>query len=349
MNIALSNDSFLDLKYLASGVFSPLSGFLGYEEYKKVVYDMSLLNNEIWTLPITLEVPNLNDFHIGARTNLFYNNENIGSIKIRDKFSIDKKEIYEIYQSKDEKHPGIQKELKRSKYRVGGEIKTSKKILENTLYKGYLQDIFKDKNIQTIAGFQTRNPIHKAHEHLQRVALELCDALFINPLVGWKKIGDFTQDAVIKAYSVMIKDFYPQDRVHFATLQTNMRYAGPKEAIFHAILRKNLGCTHFIIGRDHAGVGNYYETYAAQDLAKALQDRLDIKLLLLKEPYFCKKCEQIVSDKHCKHDASQKIYISGTKIREALSKGEIPPTSMMRKEISQSIINLGKENIFIKE
>ena len=221
------------------------------------------------------------------------------------------------------------------------------------MYKGVLQDVFEKKNkkVKSIAGFQTRNAIHRAHEHLQKVALELCDALFINPLTGWKKQGDFTQEAVMSAYDVMFSQFYPKDRVFIQGLETNMRYAGPKEAIFHALLRKNMGCTHFIIGRDHAGVGNYYGVYDAHKLAREIISTNDIgiELLLLNEPYYCLKCQEIVSDKTCSHYNTHRISISGTKIREALISEIIPDERFMRKEISQALIKLGKENIFIKE
>jgi sulfate adenylyltransferase len=202
---------------------------------------------------------------------------------------------------------------------------------------------------ETIAGFQTRNPIHNAHEHLQRLALDLCDALFINPIVGWKKIGDFTEEAVLVAYRKMIDEFYPQDRIYFAGLKTQMRYAGPREAIFHAIIRKNLGCTHFIIGRDHAGVGGYYGPYDAHVLAKELMEKYDlgINLLLFNEPYYCTKCGFVVSNKTCAHEKTHRVEISGTRIRKCMNDGEIPESILMRPEISKELLKL--KTIFIEE
>ncbi|ECQ3329974.1 sulfate adenylyltransferase [Campylobacter jejuni] len=346
--LQITHENLLDLKYFASGVFYPLEGFMNYEEYKKVIYEMQLLNGEIWTLPITLEVDDFKDIYVGQKQDLYYQDKIIGNIQIEDKFCVQDQDLYEIFQTKDEKHPGIVKEKKRSSLRVGGKIELKEEFYKDSLYKNILKDVF-NADINTIVGFQTRNPIHRAHEHLQRIALEICDALFINPLTGWKKQGDFTEAAVMSAYKTMFDEFYPKDRVYIQGLQTAMRYAGPKEAIFHALLRRNMGCTHFIIGRDHAGVGDYYGIYEAQKLAKDLSMRYDlgIDFLLLKEPYYCSKCQKIVSEKNCAHYKECRIAISGTQIRKDLSEGKIPSELMMRSEISASILALGRENIFI--
>lgn len=351
--IFVNYENLLDLKYLASGIFDPLEGFMNHEDFKSVVYDMKLSNGVIWTLPITLEVEDLNSYVIGSTRDLYYQNELIGNIYIEDKFQVQDKDLFEIYQTKDLSHPGIKKEKSKSPFKIAGKIQLKQEVYQDSLYKGVLQDVFskKNKEVRTIVGFQTRNAIHKAHEHLQKIALEVCDALFINPLIGWKKQGDFTQEAVMEAYEVMFEEFYPKNRVYIQGLETNMRYAGPKEAIFHAIVRKNAGCSHFIIGRDHAGVGDYYGVYDAHKLAKELSPSKDlgIELLLLKEPYFCTKCQEIVSEKVCSHQDGHKISISGTKIRKALISGEIPDERFMRKEVAQALINLGINNIFIKE
>lgn len=351
--IVLNEESFYDLKYIASGVFYPLKGFMGYEEYLSVVEKMRLLSGEIWTLPITLEVDNLESYRLGDRVDLVYKEQIVGYIDVESKFKVSSGEIYKVFGTQDIQHPGVKKEFSRSPYRVGGKVFVEHKYLENTLHRGYITEVFKWKNpsVKSIAGFQTRNPIHRAHEHLQRVALEICDALFINPLVGWKKVGDFSESAVMTAYKTMLDSFYPKDRTHLEGLKTQMRYAGPREAIFHAIIRRNLGCTHFIIGRDHAGVGDYYGIYEAQDLARKIssQQDLGITLLLLREPYYCEICQEIVSDKTCKHYEKARIAVSGTAIREALKRGETPNVTMMRQEISHAIIGLGRENIFIKE
>jgi len=222
-------------------------------------------------------------------------------------------------------------------------------LLKGSLMPSDTKAYFKSKNWETIAGFQTRNPIHKAHEYLQRVALEVCDGLFINPLVGWKKVGDFSEKAVVSGYKTMIDEYYKGLDIYFDTLKTPMRYAGPKEAIFHAIIRRNLGCTHFIIGRDHAGVGSYYGKYEAHELAKKIiaDNDLGINLLLLSEPFHCHKCGQIVSDSTCSHDEQYIEKISATKIRSMLAQNKRPSELYMRSEISDSIIDL-REDKFIK-
>ncbi|EMY3787108.1 hypothetical protein AAIQ37_001558 [Campylobacter coli] len=215
--ISISHESLLDLKYLASKIFDPLEGFMNYEDFKNVVYNMRLSNGVIWTLPITLEVKELNSYIIGSIRDLYYQNELIGNIHIEDKFQVEDRDIFEIYQTKDLNHPGIKKEKSKSPFKIAGKIQLKQEIYQNSLYKGVLQDIFskKNKEVKTIVGFQTRNAIHKAHEHLQKIALEVCDALFINPLIGWKKQGDFTQEAVLRAYEVMFEEFYPKNRVIF--------------------------------------------------------------------------------------------------------------------------------------
>ena len=222
-------------------------------------------------------------------------------------------------------------------------------ILTISLSPSNTKTVFSTKGFHTVCGFQTSNVIHRAHEYLQRTALEICDGLFINPIIGWKKIGDFTENAVMVGYKKMIEEFYPAQRIHFEGLRTQMRYAGPREAIFHAIIRRNLGCTHFIIGRDHAGVGNFYSLYAAHELARKIEARgnLGIKLLLLHGPYYCYKCGQVVTDKTCGHDEIYHVAISGTKIRECFKRGDIPDENFMRPEISQAILALGSERIFI--
>jgi len=312
------------------------------KDYKSVVNDMHLASGEVFTIPITLEVDNL-DVIKKDKAELVYKGKAIGEIEIEDVFKIEKNDILKVFKTLDINHPGVAKELKRSKFRVGGKTKLlDKSLLRNTLNPSEIKKLFSKH--KTIAGFQTRNIPHRAHEYLHRLALEFCDALFINPLVGWKKKGDFSEKAVVNGYKALIENYYTNLNVYFDLLKTPMRYAGPREAIFHAIIRKNLGCTHFIIGRDHAGVGNYYGKYEAQELAKKLQKDLDIKILTFKEPFYCPKCEQIVSENCCGHKEIKRI--SGTKIREMLKNGNIPPKEFIRKEVAGAVINL-KEEMFV--
>jgi len=343
----INNETLQDIINLKVGLFAPVNGFMDSKDYRSVVDTMTLATGEVFTIPITLDI----DEVITTDTiTLFFNQKAVAIVEIEDVYKIEDEDIKKIYGTLDTNHPGVKKELAKGKFRVGGKIKLlDDTLLENALNPNDTKQYFQEKNWKTICGFQTRNPIHRAHEHLQRTALEVCDGLFINPLVGWKKVGDFSEEAVVGGYNAMLKSYYKGLNVYFDTLKTPMRYAGPREAIFHAIIRKNLGCTHFIIGRDHAGVGSYYGIYEAQELAKKLQSQYDlgIELLLLSEPYYCKKCLQMVSQKTCNHSQEYIQKISGTQIREMLSKGEKPNEIFMREEVSSTIIKL-KDKKFIQ-
>ncbi|HIP12678.1 MAG TPA: sulfate adenylyltransferase [Arcobacter sp.] len=339
--IDIDEETLQDIINIKTGLFFPLDGFMDSKDYRSVVDSMKLSTGEVWTIPITFDIDELID---DEEIILYFNHKEVAKIEVEDIYKTKDDDIEKIFGTTDTNHPGVQKELKRKKYRVGGKIS----LLDDTILQGALdpkktKEYFRTKGWNTIAGFQTRNAPHKAHEYLHRLALEFCDALFINPLVGWKKKGDFTQEAVEVGYKKINEVYYNNLNIYFETLKTPMRYAGPKEAIFHAIIRKNLGCTHFIIGRDHAGVGDYYGVYEAQELAKKLQDDLDIKILLFKEPYYCRVCEQIVSKNCCSHKDIDKI--SGTKIRKMLMSNQIPPKEFMRREVAQEVLKL--KNIFI--
>ena len=345
----LNEELLQDCINIATGLFYPLEGFMSSSDYHSVVNNMILNNGEVWTIPISLDLNHDSYMKIVDlnQLQLSYKSCIIGYLEIDDCYVVDiEQDVIKIFGTNDIKHPGVSKELARNKYRVGGKVFiTDDNILKNSLNPKETKAYFKRKKWETIAGFQTRNPIHKAHEHLQRVALDICDALFINPLVGWKKVGDFSEEAVINGYNTMINEYYTGLNIYFDTLKTPMRYAGPKEAIFHAIIRRNLGCTHFIIGRDHAGVGDYYGKYEAQELARVIIDKHDlgIELLLLSEPFYCKKCAQIVSDKTCNHDDEYVQKISGTKIRAMLADNKRPSELFMRTEIADSIIKLNEK------
>lgn len=348
----IPEETLQDAIYLVNGLFAPLSGFMGQADYQSVVWNMTLSDGDIWTIPITLDVPQdiYNAVERQPEVILTYRQKPVVQMTVRSRFMVTQEELIHVFATDDLRHPGLAKELRRHRYRVGGAVTLlDDALLSEALAPEKTKAIFVQKGFKTVAGFQTRNAIHKAHEHLQRTALEVCDGLFINPLIGWKKSGDFTQDAVKIAYQTMTEQFYPAEKVHLDFLKTQMRYAGPREAIFHAIIRRNLGCTHFIIGRDHAGVGGYYGNYDAHQLAQEIQQKgdLGINLLLLREPYYCKRCGQIVTDKHCVHKEADKIHISGTMIRQCLSSGQIPDQRMMRPEIAQALIGLGKDHIFI--
>jgi sulfate adenylyltransferase len=351
----ISDETFQDCINLCVGLFSPLRGFMDERDYRSVIEDFCTHDGLPWTIPITLPVPEklFKDTQPGDVIYLFQDNFEVGRVNIESKFYLEnpKRDLELIYKTTDTVHPGVQRDLSESRFKVSGPVIIyDRHIPPDTLSPQNTQAYFRRQGWKTIAGFQTRNPIHKAHEHLQRTALELCDALLINPLVGWKKIGDFSEAAVDEGYKAMIEHYYCNLNVHYELLRTPMRYAGPREAIFHSIIRRNLGCTHFIIGRDHAGVGGYYGKYEAHELARVLTSKFDlgIQVLLLKEPFLCNRCGQIVSDSTCAHDDTLTEKISGTLIRELLSKDKRPPEKYMREEVSDAIIGLGK-NKFIKE
>ncbi len=347
----LSEETQQDLVNLSSGVFYPLRGFMVQRDYRSVVDHMKLADGTVWTIPLTLEISP--DMYAKARNAdrlyLNYNAKTVAYIDIEDVYQVNPKEdAVKVFKTGDANHPAVSKELRRSVYRVGGKIAvTDTSILADALTPEKTREIFAKKGWRTIVAFHTRNPVHRAHEHLQRVGLEYCDGLFINPYLGWKKPGDFSDEAIIKAYKVMVASYYPRDRVYLEGLKASMKYAGPREAIFHATIRRNLGCTHFIVGRDHAGVGAYYGRYEAQELATgiAASENLGIQILPLKEPYFCTKCNEVVSEKHCGHGADYQINISGTKIRDMLREGKRPDERFMRPEVVDALLEL-KERKF---
>jgi sulfate adenylyltransferase len=348
----LDNEKLENLVNMFTGVFHPVKGFMDYRQYRNVVDNMMFDKSSPWPLPITLDVDSDTFKKAKTRNKLYfrYNNKEVGYLKIVSCYEIDsKKDLKKIFKTSDPSHPGVKKELAKSKYRIGGKVMvTNKSILKDFLIPKKIKAIFAENKWKTIIGFHTRNPVHRAHEYLQRIGLETCDGLFINPVGGWKKSGDFTNKAIMGSYRIMIKNYYPKERICFRFLKTSARYAGPREAIFTAIIRRNLGCTHFIIGRDHTGVGSYYDKYEAHELADKILRKSDlgINLLLLKEPYFCKKCNQIVTEKNCGHGKKYKIEISGTKVRRIILKKEKPDERFLRPEVASFLISLN--NKFIK-
>jgi sulfate adenylyltransferase len=348
----LQRDALDDFINICSGVFSPLKGFMTSAVHQSVVQEMSLPDGSVWTLPITLEVDE-QTFRKAERAEelaLKWQGRVVGAMLIEDAFVVGPESSHQVFQTSDPRHPGLSKELQSSPFRVGGVcVLEDVSCIEPRLDPASIRRTFKERGWHTIAGFQTRNPAHTAHEYLLRMGLEWCDGLFVNPLVGWKKPGDFSDRAIEVAYDALLGRFLPASRVYFAGLQTPMRYAGPREAIFHALVRRNIGCTHFIIGRNHAGVGEYYGDYAAHELARALMAKrsLGIELLLFREPYYCRTCGAVVTDRTCAH-ASAATPISGTRIRQLMAEGTMPEAILMRPEISRAIFEL-KEEMFIKE
>jgi sulfate adenylyltransferase len=342
----LNEDLLQDLINIRMKLFYPLEGFMTSHDYHLTIENMCLSNGDIWTIPISLDIDHETFIKaVDSETIFFtYKSKEIGYMTIEDSFKVDLyNDVMKTFNTRDLNHPGVNRELGRYEYRLGGKAYiTDPSIYKNALDPEVTKSEFRNRGWNTVAGFQTRNPVHRAHEYSQRVALEICDGLFINPLIGWRKKGDFSEEAVICGYQAMIDNYYSDTGIYFDVLKTPMRYAGPREAIFHAIIRRNLGCTHFIIGRDHAGVGNYYGKYEAHELAKSIMGKADfgITLLLISEPYYCQKCAQIVTSRTCGHEKEYIEEISGTKIREMLSMGIRPDEKFMRKEVADRIIEL---------
>ncbi|EOS69961.1 sulfate adenylyltransferase [Lachnospiraceae bacterium MD308] len=340
----IDEETLQDLINIETGLFFPLNGFMGKEEVLSVIESGILPDGKVFPIPITLDVEEdlFKRAPDGAKILLMYQGQAVAEVIIKSRFLMTDTFIEKIFKTVEMAHPGVRKEKERRPWRIGGKTKLlDVALLAEALKPETTKDIFRKKGWSTIVGFQTRNPVHRAHEYIQRLGLEVCDGLFINPVTGWKKRGDFTQEAVVTAYETMFRKFYPENRVYFAGLKTQMRYAGPREAVFHAIIRRNLGCTHFIIGRDHAGVGGYYGAYEAHDYAKKIgkEHNLGIELLLTREPYYCTKCKQIVTDRTCAHYETNRVEISGTIIRKYISDKAIPDETMLRKEIFDAILS----------
>jgi sulfate adenylyltransferase len=338
-----------DAENIATGVFSPLTGFAGQEDFQNVLKEGRLSNGVPWTIPIVLDMEkqiakqmqDLGDVILSSEGQEFC------LLHVHEIYEYNKQDMAQgIYGTTDTDHPGVSRLFKMKEFLVGGEVevfqmKEGGEIQKFRMHPSDTRSEISKRGWKSVVGFQTRNVPHVAHETLQKAALNIYDGLFLNPLIGKKKIGDFTDDLIIRAYESLINNYFPKNRVLFSTIHTSMRYAGPREAIHHAIMRKNFGCTHFIVGRDHAGVGNYYPPFAAQEIFQKYPD-LGIIPVIFPAFYYCKKCMSFANEKTCPHGKESIEELSGTMMRKMVNTGKIPEKYLMRPEIADLILKSEK-------
>ncbi len=344
-HIKLSHEHIQEAVNIATGVFSPLKGFLNRTELNSVLNKKRLPSGTPWTIPIVLDIPKWVYPVIRKQKHLALDNEKgkiIAVMVVKDIYRHDKRDLAKkVYGTLNAAHPGVAKVMSMGDYLIGGPIQLMN--MPDYVFKRYTftpkqtRAEFKKRSWNTVVAFQTRNVPHIGHEYIQKTALSYVDGLFINPVIGKKKKGDFKNKVILDAYEALIKNYYPEEHVFLSALQMQMRYAGPREAIHHAIIRKNFGCTHIIIGRDHAGVGNFYHPFAAHNIFDEFP-ALGIKPIFFKSFFECKKCGGVVNDKTCPHKGKDIIHFSGTKIRNLLKEGKVPSAKLMRPEVAREIL-----------
>jgi len=344
VNVPVSGELRKDMESIALGIFSPLVGPVARNEYASILERGRLAGGLPWSFPIVLDVSKgiATEIAEGQDIALVQSGEPFALLHVEDKYGLDKGRHAEmVYKTRDGGHPGVAKTLEMGDVLLGGAIKlfeeSPSRFPDYRLKPKETRFLFNEMGWKTVAGFQTRNAPHLGHEYVQKTALAFVDGLFINPLIGRKKSGDFKDEVIIDSYEALIRHYYMRNSAALVTLEMEMRYAGPREAIFHAIVRKNYGCTHFVVGRDHAGVGNYYGPFEAQEKFDEYPD-LGVAPIFFRNFFYCKKCGGVENDKVCPHGADDHVSFSGTKMRGLLANGERPSPEMMRPEVVDAIL-----------
>jgi sulfate adenylyltransferase len=344
--LELTSRELSDLDMLASGALSPLEGFMAQHDYERVVDEMRLANGLPWALPVCLAVDREPDGDQVALTDGA--GKPLAVLDVEGAYEYDReREADRCFRTTDDAHPGVKRLYDQKPLYLAGRVTVFERVEppfpELALDPAQTRATFTERGWKRVVGFQTRNPIHRAHEYLTKVALETVDGLLIHPLVGDTKGDDVPAATRVACYDVLVRNYYPADRVLVSAFPAAMRYAGPREAIWHAICRKNYGCSHFIVGRDHAGVGSYYGTYDAQLIFDEFEPHeLDIEPMFFEHSFWCRVCGSMASAKTCPHDAEDHVFLSGTKVREMLGNGELPPVEFSRPEVAEVLIEAYK-------
>ncbi|MGA7353996.1 MAG: sulfate adenylyltransferase [Candidatus Cybelea sp.] len=345
--LTLTGRELNDLALIGNGALSPLTGFMTLSDYEPVVASMRLNNGLPWSIPVVLAVDREEAPTPGTRAALYDGDGRLrGIIDVEDVFEHDKRnEARNVYRTEEDAHPGVAAVYARKDVLIGGPISVLPTEHDpESLSPAQTRAEFERRGWKTIVGFQTRNPVHRAHEYIQKCALETVDGLLLHPLVGETKSDDIPADVRMRCYRALLENYYPADRVLLSTLPAAMRYAGPREVIFHAMMRKNHGCTHFIVGRDHAGVGSYYGTYDAQKVFDEFTPaELGITPLKFENSFYCRRCLAMGSRKTCSHDPENHVTLSGTQVRAMLRAGQLPPPEFSRPEVAAILIEASRE------
>ncbi len=351
-SLTLTTRNLCDLELLGNGGFSPLTGFMGEDDYRSVVTTMHLANGLVWTIPIylTVDEEQARNLRSGQRLALRDSKGAIaGTLDVEEIYRVDlDTEASEVFRTTEVAHPGVAALHAGGEWRVSGSVRAVRRPPQEpftaySLAPAETRAYFAEQGWRTIVGFQTRNPVHRAHEYIQKVALEIVDGLLLHPLVGETKSDDIPADVRMRCYEVLFENYYPANRVLLSVLPASMRYAGPREAVHHALMRQNYGCTHFIVGRDHAGVGSYYGTYDAQKIFSEFEPgEIGIQPFFFEHAFFCRVCGAMATAKTCPHGTEAHVFLSGTKVRAMLKAGQAPPPEFSRSEVAAILIEAAR-------